>query len=234
MNKEEFLKKLKEELNIELSEEKINKLDTYYELLIEWNSKFNLTTITEKESVYLKHFYDSLCIAKTTDFSKKLLLCDIGTGAGFPGMVLAIVFDEPNFTLVESNSKKCMFLNEVKCKLNLNNVKIVNQRAEEFAKKNRETFDIVTLRAVSSLRIIEELSIPILKVGGMLLPLKSHIEDEVIEAKNTLIELNSHIDKIVEYTLPDSSYRTIPIIIKDQKTNAKYPRNYSQIVKKPL
>ena len=148
MTKEEFILECKK-INIEITEEIINKLNKYKDLLIEWNKKFNLTTIVLEKDIYLKHFYDSLTIIKAIDF---------GTGAGFPGMVIAIVFKNSNVTSLESNNKKVIFLEEIKNKLLLDNVNIVCERAEIYGRKNREVYDIVTCRAVSNLNIILELS----------------------------------------------------------------------------
>lgn len=234
MNKEEFIKECKK-IGIEITDIMLEKLDIYFNLLVTWNKKFNLTTILEEKSVYLKHFYDSLCLVRAVDLGKKQNLCDIGTGAGFPGVVLKIVFENLNVTLVESNNKKCVFLNEVIKELNLENITVHCNRAEDFASNNREKFDIITTRAVASLRIICELAIPMLKLGGNFAPLKGHIGNEIAESDKILKELNSHIENVVSYVLPiESSSRNIPIIIKDDVSPTKYPRNYSKIVKTPL
>ena len=157
MTKDEFIIECKK-IGISINEEIIDKLELYRNELVSWNNKFNLTTILEEKDVYLKHFYDSLCLVKATDLNNKNI-CDFGTGAGFPGIVLAIVFKNSNFTLIESNSKKVIFLEHIKEKLHLNNVTIINERTEEYGKNNRELFDIVTCRAVSDLKIILELRI---------------------------------------------------------------------------
>ena len=170
MNKEEF--KLEcSKIGIDITNEIFNKFEMYKDLLIEWNNKFNLTTIIKEEDIYLKHFFDSLYITKFHDFNNKKI-CDFGTGAGFPGMVLAILFKNSNFTLLESNNKKVLFLNEVKNRLKLDNITIINERAEIYGKTNREIFDIVTCRAVSNLSIILELAISMLKVNGLFIPIK--------------------------------------------------------------
>lgn len=235
MNKEEFIKNCNDNLGIVITEEKYNLLKRYYELLVEWNKRFNLTTILEEKDVFLKHFYDSLCLSYASDLDKEIKLCDIGTGAGFPGLVIRIIFDKPHITLVESNGKKIKFLNEVIKELDLKNIRVFNSRAEEYAKGVREQYDIVTLRAVSALRIITELSIPILKINGFLLPLKSHVEEEIKESKNTFKELNCELIEVKEYVLPiENSRRTIPVIKKIGRTKDIYPRNYSKITKLPL
>ena len=232
MNKEEFIKNIKE-LNLEINDEILSKLDKYYKLLNEWNNKFNLTTILEEESVYLKHFYDSIAIVKTNLIkNESIKLCDFGTGAGFPGIVIKIFFPNINVTLIESNNKKCIFLNEIIKELNLNNIEVINERMEIYTKKNRELFDIVTCRAVSHLRIISELAIPLLKVNGYFLPLKSNIDEEIKESKDILDKLDSKIESIISYELPiENSKRNILIVKKIKETNLKYPREYKKIIK---
>lgn len=235
MNKEELLLNLKDNLNIELSEDKFLKLNKYYELLKEWNNKFNLTTIIDEKEVYLKHFYDSLCLSLVTKLDRNIKVCDMGTGAGFPGIVLKIVFDKLDMTLIESNNKKCTFLNEIIKKLDLKNIKVECNRIEDYAKNNLEVFDIVTTRAVSRMRIISELGIPMLKLNGLFLPLKSHIDDELEESKNIVKLLGGNIEGIYNYNLPDGlSIRCIPIIKKIKESPNGYPRVYSQILKKVI
>ena len=182
MSKEEFLIKTKE-LGTTITEEMLNKLDTYYHILKEENNKYNLTRIIEEDAVYLKPFYDSLTITKVIDINNQSI-CDIGSGAGFPGLVLAICFPNTKLTLIESNGKKCNFLNIVKDKLNLTNVTILNTRAEEFSKNNREVFDIVTARAVAPLKHLLEYSVPLLKIGGYFITMKANVENEEVNITN--------------------------------------------------
>ena len=177
MNKELFIDELKK-IGVFLDKNQIKMLDSYKEQLKEWNKKINLTTIINDEDIYLKHFYDSLCIVKAIDLNNKNI-CDFGTGAGFPGLVLAIIFNNTNVTLIESNGKKVEFLNFIVDLLNLKNVEIINDRAEIYGKENRELFDIVTCRAVSNLNIILELSVSMLKIGGYFIPLKSNVDEEL-------------------------------------------------------
>ena len=153
MNKEEFIKEV-EKLNIKVTDEKLDKLDKYYELLIQWNQKINLTSITKKEEVYLKHFYDSLTLIKAYDLNQNIKILDVGTGAGFPGIVLKIFFDNIDITLLDALNKRVDFLNIVIDELNLKNIRAIHQRAEIFAKENREVFDLVTSRAVAKLNIL--------------------------------------------------------------------------------
>ncbi len=230
MTKEEFILECKN-INIDITEELFSKLDRYKSLLIEWNKKFNLTTIIEEKDIFLKHFFDSLYLSTECDFTNKKI-CDIGTGAGFPGMVLAIVFNNGYFTLMESNSKKILFLEAVKADLGLNNVDIISARAEDYGKKNREIFDVITCRAVSALNIILELSTSMLKVGGKFIPMKSNVEEELKNARGNIDKLSYKLVKEIEYELPiEKAKRTILVFEKYKKTDVKYPRNYNVIKK---
>lgn len=230
----EFIEELKK-LNIEPTEEQLNQLNKYYELIVEYNKVMNLTGITEKEQVYLKHFYDSLTIAKVIDLNKEETVCDIGTGAGFPGIVLKILFPNLKVTLIDSLNKRIEFLKIVIKELNLNNIEAIHARAEEYAKDNIEKFDVVTSRAVAPLNILLELSIPLLKINKYFISYKGIISREIIESENALKQLDSKIEKIEEFELPkENSNRTIIKIKKIHKTNKKYPRKFSEIKKKPL
>ncbi len=231
MNKDEFIKETNL-LGINLTDEELAKFEEYKELLKEYNKKFNLTSITNDNEIYLKHFYDSLCITKAKELLNASSLLDIGTGAGFPGIPVAIVNQDIKITLVESNKKKCEFLKVVKDSLNLQNVEIINARAEDFAKTNREKFEVATSRAVANLSILLELEFPALSVGGVLIALKSNVQEELENSKSILKELNGTIKNTIEYTLPyEESKRTLLIIQKQLPTNSKYPRQYSQIIK---
>lgn len=230
----EFIEELKK-LNIEPTQKQLEQLNRYYELIVEYNKVMNLTGITEKEQVYLKHFYDSLTIAKVIDLNKEETLCDIGTGAGFPGIVLKILFPNLKITLIDSLNKRIEFLKIVIKELNLNNIEAIHTRAEEYAIKNIEKFDVVTSRAVAPLNILLELSIPLLKINKYFISYKGNISREIIESENALKQLDSKIDKIEEFELPkENSNRTIIKIKKINKTNKKYPRKFSEIKKKPL
>ena len=182
MNREEFINELSK-LGIELDNNTLDKLEKYYEILKEENSKYNLTRIIEKEDVYLKHFYDSLTITKIVNLDNQSI-CDLGSGAGFPGLVLAITFPNTKITLIESNSKKCNFLNIVKDKLELSNVTIINTRVEEYSKINRELYDIVTARAVAPLKHLLEYGIPLIKINGYFIAMKSNTKEEEINISN--------------------------------------------------
>lgn len=230
MTKNEFLVELAK-LGISLTEKQINDLEIYAKFLLEYNSHTNLTAITELNDVYLKHFYDSLTIVKNIDLTKIANLLDIGTGAGFPGMVLKIVFPNLKVTLLDSNNKKIAFLKELAKKLNLN-VEIVYDRAEIFVQNRREFYDIVTSRAVADLSILSELAIPYLKVGGNFIAMKANYQDELHNAENIIKKLHSKVIKITEFTLPATDMnRGIITINKEKITNKKYPRSYNTIKK---
>jgi 16S rRNA (guanine527-N7)-methyltransferase len=231
MNKEEFINYCKE-LNINIDELMYNKLYKYYELLKEWNNKFNMTTILEEKDVFLLHFYDSLCLVKAVDLTKEYSLCDFGTGAGFPGMIIALLYPNINVTLIESNQKKCVFLEEIKKQLEIKNVKVINDRMENYSSKKIECFDIITCRAVTSIPILIEICIQSLKVNGLLVPLKSNCNEEIEKYKYQEKELNIKLINKIDYYLPiNNASRTIPVYLKLGKTNKKYPRNYSTIIK---
>ena len=234
MNKDEFIKEVKL-LGIEVTNEKLEKLEKYYELLNEWNEKINLTAITDKEEVYLKHFYDSLTLVKAYDLNKNIKVCDVGTGAGLPGIVLKIFFENIDITLVDALNKRINFLNLVIKELNLKNITTVHQRAEEFAKNHYEEFDVVTSRAVAKLNILNELCIPILKINGYFIAMKANIDEELKESQNSLKILNSTVEKVVEFNLPkENSIRNLVVIKKLKGTEKKYPRNFDKIKKNPL
>jgi len=220
-------------LGIEIDEEKLQKLEKYYDLLISYNEKMNLTAITDKKEVYLKHFYDSLTLLKVIDLNNEESLCDVGTGAGFPGIVLKIFYPHINLTLVDSLNKRINFLNDVVSNLKLNNVICVHARAEEYAKVNREKFDIVTARAVASLNVLLEYCIPMVKKNKYFIAMKGHENINIYE--KSLNILDSKIVNVNEFLLPiEDSQRTIIKIEKLNYTNKKYPRKFAEIKKKPL
>lgn len=233
MNKEEFFEECKK-LNINLTNNQKQQLAQYYQLLITENEKYNLTNITKEEDVYLKHFYDSICIIKGIDMNDKYI-CDIGTGAGFPGMFLKIIFPNTKIDLLDATEKKCQFLKLVISKLNLKNIEVINMRAEEYSKITREKYDIVTSRAVAPLKHLLEYSIPLLKTYGTFVALKSHLEEELNNIENYHSKLKLSEEKIIEFKLPkEESQRTLYIIKKQAKTPEIYPRTYSQIKKRDI
>ena len=233
MNKEEFIEELLK-LNIEINDIQLEKLEKYCEILERENKLYNLTAITEKESVFLKHFYDSLTIVKIIDLNDESL-CDLGTGAGFPGMVLKIMFPNLKVTLIDATLKKCKFLEKVIKELKLENIKVINARVEEYAKIEREKHDIVTARAVAPLKHLLEYGIPLLKVNGIFVAMKGNINEELDGIENYENKLKIKQNKKIDFQLPiESSNRTLISFIKLEKTDIKYPRKYSEIKKKSL
>ena len=226
MDQNKFIEELKK-IDISINELQLKQLERYYELLVEYNKVMNLTGITIKEEVYLKHFYDSLTIAKVIDLNQYNTLCDVGTGAGFPGLVIKIIYPNLKVTLLDSLNKRLNFLNIVIKELNLKDIETIHIRAEEY--KNQ--FDIVVARAVAPLNILLEYCIPITKVNGYFIAMKGKNE----EANNALKELNSEIIETNSFLLPiEQSNRTIIKIKKIKETNKKFPRKYSEIKKNPL
>ena len=233
MNKEEFINELKK-INIEITEKQLKDLEKYYNLLVEENKKYNLTAITDEQDVYLKHFYDSITLTKIIDLNNQYLL-DIGTGAGFPGLVLKIMFPNLKIDLLDSTSKKCMFLQYVIDSLELQNIKVINARAEEYAHEIREKYDIVTSRAVAPLKHLLEYSIPLLKINGQFIALKSNIDEETKNIKNYYQKLYLEQEEIIKFELPkEKSLRTLYKVTKYKVTPKVYPRIYSQIKKKDI
>ncbi len=234
MNETEFINELKN-IDIILTQNQINKFKIYYEYLIEYNKHTNLTSITTKEDVYLKHFYDSCLLTKTIDFNNIDTMLDIGCGAGFPGIVIKILFPNIKLTLLDSNNKKTKFCESLSTLLELDNVEIVNKRAEEYIIEKREYFDIVSARAVKNLPVLIELSIPYVKQNGYFIAMKSDYEEELNNSKNGIKVLGAEYIKTININLPNNTgIRNFILIKKINKTNPKYPRNYSQIIKKPL
>lgn len=233
MNEQTF-QKYCEELRVVVKEKQFNQLKEYARLLLEYNEHTNLTAIKTLEGVYLKHFFDSLTITKIVNFENEKLL-DIGTGAGFPGLVLAIIFPNLQIDLLDSNHKKIDFLNQAIKELNLKNVQTIYARSEDYVKNHKEEYDYVTSRAVAELRILLEISLPSLKIGGSFLAMKSSLDEELTSALDTIDILNSHIKNKIEFTLPiEAGKRTIIEIQKDKKTPDIYPRAYNTILKKAL
>lgn len=237
MEKTEFSKSLKDKaksLEIYVSEIQVDKFYNYMNLLLEWNKKMNLTTITEPEEVILKHFIDSITIITYIKKAEKIL--DIGTGAGFPGIPLKIIEEDRNFTLVDSLNKRINFLQTVINILKLDKIQAVHSRAEEFVKNQRETYDIVTSRAVARLNILVEYMLPFVKIGGKCICMKSaDIQEEIEEAKKAIKILGGEIEKIDNVTLPNSDIkRKIIIIKKVNSTPNRYPRKAGIPAKKPI
>ncbi len=229
MNLDLFIEETKK-LGIELTSQQLEKLNQFYELLISWNQKMNLTRITEKEDVYLKHFYDSLTLSKVIDLNQDLTLCDVGSGAGFPGIVLKICFPNLKITLLDSLQKRVNYLNEIIKELDLKNIEAIHTRAEDYAKQNRENFDIVTARAVANLKVLSELCIPMVKVNCLFIAMKANIEEEIENSTEILKKLDSKIEKIETFYLPiENSIRNIIMIQKQKPTNNLYPRRIEKM-----
>ncbi len=234
MNKEEFYNLLKNELKVVLNDKQKNDLESFVNLLLEYNKHTNITAIRDKESVYLKHFYDSLTLVRVINLEEKLEVLDVGSGGGFPGIVLAIVFPNLNITLLDSNHKKSDFQSYIVNNLKLNNVTIVNDRAENYFNKGLK-YDLVVARAVASLRILTELCLPFVKVNGHFIAMKADASLEFEEAIKTISFLGGNIVKQEKFYLKDNSdLRNLIDIKKVKDSPSGYPRVYDKIVKKPI
>ncbi len=233
MNREVFVSELNK-ININLTNDMLDKLEIYANFLLEYNTHTNLTAIRDINDVYLKHFYDSLTITKVMDFNNKTLL-DVGTGAGFPGLVLAICYPTLKVTLLDSNNKKITFLKECVKKLNINNVEFILGRVEELTSDYRDFFDIVTSRAVAELRILMEMNLPLVKIGGVMIAMKGNVDEELENAKSAFRVLEVELEEKKEFNLPfDAGNRTLLKIKKVKEISNKYPRKYADIKKRPL
>ncbi len=233
MNRKEFIKEITK-LNINYNEDMLNKLEIYKEFLKEYNMHTNLTAIKNDDDIYLKHFYDSLTIVKAVNLNDASNLIDIGTGAGFPGMVVKIFFPHLNVYLLDSNNKKTKFLQELQEKLSIS-VNIINDRCENYAKLKLNKFDIVTSRAVANLRVLSELSLPLVKKDGLFIALKGNIEEELKDALDTIHLLDSEIINTINFELYNNDgIRNIVVIKKNKDTLPNKLRPYDKIIKKPL
>ena len=226
------------EQNLSLTEQQKMQFEHYFQLLVEWNEKINLTAITDKEEVYLKHFYDSIApILQGLIPNETIKLLDIGAGAGFPSIPMKILYPNLDVTIIDSLNKRINFLQLLAGELGLEGVHFYHGRAEDFAKdKNfRAQFDIVTARAVARMQVLSELTIPFLKVGGKLLALKaSNAPEELTDAKNALNLLFSKVEDNISYTLPNGDPRYMTIVEKKKETPNKYPRKAGMPNKRPL
>ena len=234
---EQFLIDYAKKLHINLNDIKCKQMIQYYKLLIEWNEKINLTSITDYKDVVVKHFIDSLSIVNSMDMNGEYSLIDIGTGAGFPGIPLKIVFPMLDVVLVDSLDKRVKFLNIVIKELGLKNIKAVHARAEEFGHSNyRETFDICVTRAVANLAVISEYCLPLVSVGGYFVAYKSaDIKDEIFDSEIAIEELGGAIEDVDIFNLPDTDIeRSLIRIYKDFETPDKYPRRNGVPLKKPI
>jgi 16S rRNA (guanine527-N7)-methyltransferase len=233
MKIDEFIDNIKI-LNIDVTDDKLKQLEIYKDFLIEYNTHTNLTAIKEENDIYLKHFYDSLTLTKACDLNNINSLLDIGTGAGFPGMVLKIFFPNLEVTLLDSNNKKTTFLKELANKLNIN-VNVINMRVEDYAKDNLNKFDIVTSRAVANLRVLAELSLPLVKENGLFIPMKGFLDSSLEDSIDTIEIMNGIIENKLTFDLYNGSgIRNILVIKKVKNTSKDSLRRYDRIVKKPL
>lgn len=227
--------KLLANINIELSDRQLEQFESYFKFLVEYNEYVNLTAITEEEDVYIKHFYDSILVGQVLDLTTVNSICDVGSGAGFPSIPLKIVYPHLNVTIVDGLDKRITFLKQLVSKLGLTNVNLVHGRAEEYAKDHRESFDMVTARAVARANILNELCIPLVKVGGNFVSMKGKNAEEEINEGNSLSILKGKIINQAEYYLPKEESKRVLIVINHfEKCPNKYPRAFASIKKNPL
>ena len=237
MKPETFYNLLAEQ-NLPLSDQQKEQFERYFELLVEWNEKINLTAITDKDEVYLKHFYDSIApILQGLIPNETIKLLDIGAGAGFPSLPMKILYPQLDVTIIDSLNKRINFLQLLAQELDLDDVHFYHGRAEDLAqdKNFRAQYDFVTARAVARMQVLSELTIPYLKVGGKLLALKaSNAPEELLEAKNALNLLFSKVEDNLSYVLPNGDPRYITVVEKKKETPNKYPRKAGMPNKRPL
>ena len=229
------LQDLAKKINVEVTKSQIEKYEEYINLLLEWNEKINLTAITEENDIVIKHIIDSITVLKYIE-NKNII--DVGTGAGFPGIPLAIQDKNAKITLLDSLNKRINFLNNVKEKLELNNIDTIHGRAEDIGqnKEYREQYDACVSRAVANMSTLVEYLIPLVKVGGIIICMKgSDIEEELNDAKTAISKLGGEIDKIDKITLPGTDIiRNIIIIKKVKQTSSTYPRKAGTPSKNPI
>lgn len=232
MEKNSFINELRIRC-VGVTEEQYSLLEKFMKHVLLTNEKFNLTAIKNEDEFLEKMIFDSAILLNDMDIKNSTIL-DMGTGAGFPSVVLAILSDN-EITALDSTKKKIDFIDDF-CKSNSINLKCVNGRAEDFSSKNREKFDYVTARAMAPLRILVELGVPALKVGGKLLAYKGpNFEEEIEHCRGTMVKLGCHVEKVYDDVLPDSKEeRAIIYIVKDRETDKKYPREYKIIKEKSL
>lgn len=237
MTPEEFQQQLAA-LGITLTPLQVQQFQQYYQLLITWNEKINLTALTSLEDVYLKHFYDSLLLSQAAVFQRDLSLCDVGAGAGFPSLPLKIVFPELKIAIVDSLNKRINFLQTVVDELGLEDVSLYHSRAEDFGrnKEHRGQYDLVTARAVARLNILSELCLPLVKENGYFVPLKAKQgEVELQEAQNALKILGGTYQETLKFVLPGGAEeRELFVFQKTKVTPKKYPRKAGTPNKQPL
>lgn len=234
----DLMAKAAEDVGLELTTEQYDQFITYMRLLQEWNEKINLTAILEDEEIIKKHFIDSIKAFKRDEFKKNVNMIDVGTGAGFPGIPIAIINPNINVTLLDSLNKRIKFLDIVISKLGLKNIKTIHSRAEDGArnKKLREKFDIATSRAVANMSVLSEYCLPYVKVGGKFIALKGPAVDQEIEESDVAIKtLGGELEQICEVKIEDTDLRHNLVVVKKIKECAKtYPRKAGTISKNPI
>ncbi len=237
MDTVQFTKAL-EEKGISLSPRQLEQFEQYFHLLVEWNEKMNLTAITDKHEVYLKHFYDSISAAFYFDFRQINTICDVGAGAGFPSIPIKICFPHLHINIVDSLQKRITFLNHLAEQLGLEHVSFYHDRAESFGQKQeiRETYDVVMARAVARLSVLSELCLPLVKVNGTFIAMKAaSITEEMNDAKKAIQVLGGEVTKIDHFLLPiEESDRNIVTIQKRKSTPKKYPRKAGTPNRSPI
>lgn len=234
MNKEQFIQELKN-INIIPTNEQLQMLDIYYQELVAYNAHTNLTAITEEKEVYLKHFYDSLTLCMIADLNQVNSLLDIGSGAGFPGIVLKIFFPHLAITLVDSNNKKTKFLEYITNKLQLLNCEIINDRIENISTKRLNSYDIVTARAVTNMTILTELALPLVKKDQCFIAMKGSNTDEINDSLYCIAKMGGNITDELTFSLPnDGGQRHLIKIMKVRESSFNEIRPYNKIIKNPL
>lgn len=237
-NKEQRLIENMKMISVELTDKQVSQFIKFYEMLVEWNKVMNLTGITEYDEVVMKHFVDSLSIVKVNGFDNVTSIIDVGTGAGFPGIPLKIVFPEIKITLLDSLNKRIKFLNAVIDELELENVETIHGRAEDFSKKEdyREQYDLCVSRAVANLATLSEYCLPYVKEDGYFLPYKSgDIKEEAANSKKAVKILGGNIEDIISFEIPDTDMaRTILKIHKTKATPKRFPRKAGLPTKEPI
>lgn len=232
MTIDEFVNK-SETIHVHITQEMKEQFIRYISLLQTWNQKMNLTAIDETEEIIEKHFYD--CVLPLSDFDLKGTCADVGSGAGFPGIVWKIVKPDVDMTLIEPTGKRCHFLEAVITELGLKDIQVINERAEDFASKYRESFDVVTARAVANMSVLSELCIPLVKADGLFVAMKGmHGKEEAQQAAHALDVLGVQLLDMSEVSLYSGDHRVNLIYKKVKQTPMQYPRNYGTIKKKPL
>ncbi len=229
---EELIKSTQDFLS--LDEKMFDRLRIYAEMLVEWNEKINLTAITEPKEIAVKHFLDCMMIFKYADIPSFASVIDVGTGAGFPGVVMKIVRPDIKLTLLDSLAKRITFLEEL-CKTLELEVTTVHSRAEDVPNGLRESFDIATARAVANMRVLSEYCMPYVKVGGRFIALKgAAAQDELTQAENAIKVLGGKFEAINTFEIENAGARGIISVKKISQTLTKYPRNPAKISKQPL